>query len=48
MVSGGEMEIMWREAASVKSEVVPFHVAEAYRGNRGMAPLILNLGNLWR
>lgn len=38
--------------AVIKSEKVdkgvPVHAMEAYMGNRGMAPLILNLSSRWR
>jgi hypothetical protein len=31
-----------------KSIAVPLHAVEAYGGNRGVVPLILNLGRSWR
>jgi hypothetical protein len=30
--------------SSLKGNVVPVHVMKAYRGSRGVAPLVLNLG----
>jgi hypothetical protein len=30
------------------NKVVPVHVVKAYGGNRGMPPLILNIGTKWR
>jgi len=27
---------------------VPLHTVKVYRGNRGVAPFVLNLGNKWR
>jgi len=27
---------------------VPLHTVKVYRGNRGVGPFILNLGNKWR
>jgi hypothetical protein len=32
----------------VDGEVVPVHAVTAYRENRGIAPLILNLSTVWR
>jgi len=29
-------------------KVVPVHTMKAYRGSRGIAPLILNLYSMWR
>jgi hypothetical protein len=31
-----------------KGKVVPLHAMKAYRGNRGTAPLLLNLSSRWR
>jgi hypothetical protein len=31
-----------------KGEVFPVHAMRAYRGSRGIAPLILNLSTRWR
>ena len=33
---------------SKKKCIVPVHAMKAYRGNVGIAPLILNLGSIWR
>ena len=33
--------------ANVKTEVL-FQLMNAYRGSRGIAPLILDLGTIWR
>jgi hypothetical protein len=33
---------------NVKGKAVPVHAVKAYRGTRGIAPLILNLGTRWR
>ena len=32
----------------VKGKAVPVHTMKAYRGSRGIAPFILNLGTGWR
>jgi len=34
-------------AARKKIKLVPVHAMEAYRGSRGIAPLILNLRIMW-
>jgi hypothetical protein len=31
-----------------KGKAVPLHAMKAYGGNRGVVPLILNLGSSWR
>jgi hypothetical protein len=31
-----------------KVKVVPVHAMKAYRGSKGIAPLILNVDNEWR
>jgi hypothetical protein len=31
-----------------EDEVVPVHIIKAYWGSRGVAPHILNLGNVWK
>ena len=31
-----------------EGKVVPVHTMTTYRGSRGIAPLILNLGTRWR
>jgi hypothetical protein len=33
-----------QQRRKVKGEVVPLHAVKAYRGSRGIAPLILRLG----
>jgi hypothetical protein len=32
----------------IKGQVVSVHIMIAHRGNRGTAPLILNLGTVWK
>jgi hypothetical protein len=43
---------MWVPTASTytnrgKGKIVPVHTTKAYKGTRGIAPLILNLGTRW-
>lgn len=33
---------------NIKSKVVPVLVMKAHKGNRSIAPLIINLGTRWR
>ena len=35
-------------SSSSKGKVVPVHSIKAYRGRRGIAPLILNIGTKWK
>jgi hypothetical protein len=36
------------EHLKVKGKVVPVHNMKAYRGQRGIAPTILNLTTIWK
>jgi hypothetical protein len=36
------------EKLEVKLKAHPFHAMQAYRRSKGIAPLTLNLGTVWR
>ena len=38
----------FRDNLKIKGKVIPVHAVKAYRGNRGVEPLILNLGPRWK
>jgi hypothetical protein len=45
---GGPKRAGWISNCKKVKKVVPVHVINAYRGNRGIAHLILNFGTIWR
>jgi hypothetical protein len=46
-LESGTSRIKGRAWLSIKQEVITFHHMKAYRGNRGTAPLILNISTRW-